>query len=112
MLMPAMIASSTSAPDVIIWNAFSTAHTGPPFFQRIPLTSETTTGFTEPVRTAGACACPCFPPGTNEAVASAPPIRNCRRSIPSIIASSRKVLQVYGSGPPVRYAPRARQHPP
>src|SRR4029079_5660638 len=46
MLTPAISASSTSDPAVIIWNAFSTQVCGPPFLNVLPLLDEMTTGFT------------------------------------------------------------------
>src|SRR2546421_3500019 len=54
MFTPATTASSTSAPWVIIWNAFSTQVTLPPFLNRLPLAAETTTGLTaRPATTCG-----------------------------------------------------------
>src|SRR5882672_845508 len=46
MLTPAITASRTSAPAVIMVKAFCTAVTSPPFLKRLPLAEETTTGFT------------------------------------------------------------------
>ena len=47
MLTPAMSASSTSEPLVIMPNAFSTQVTGPPFLNRCPLPEATTIGLTD-----------------------------------------------------------------
>src|SRR3954467_453583 len=55
MLTPAISASRTSAPPVIIANAVSTHVLLPPFLNLLPLLDETTTGFAPPVFTAGAC---------------------------------------------------------
>src|SRR5687768_14738869 len=46
MLTPAMSASSTSEPLVIIVNAFCTAVIVPPFLNRLPLADEITRGLT------------------------------------------------------------------
>ena len=46
MLTPAIRASSTSAPPVIIANAVSTQVLLPPFLNLLPLFEETTTGLT------------------------------------------------------------------
>ena len=46
MLTPAIRASSTSAPPVIIANAVSTQVFAPPFLNLLPLLDETTTGLT------------------------------------------------------------------
>src|SRR5262245_9174440 len=46
MLTPAMRASSTSAPLVIMEKAVSTQVFVPPFLKRLPFDEETTTGFT------------------------------------------------------------------
>src|SRR3954466_11233559 len=55
MFTPAISASSTSDPPVIIWNAFSTQVCGPPFLNLLPLLEAITTGFTLfPVITLGA----------------------------------------------------------
>src|SRR5215204_3291464 len=46
MFTPAIRASKTSAPSVIIVNAFCTAVTVPPFLNRLPFAEETTSGLT------------------------------------------------------------------
>src|ERR1044071_6993639 len=46
MLTPAITASSTSEPPVIIVNAFCTPVTVPPFLKRLPLADEITSGLT------------------------------------------------------------------
>src|SRR5436189_5712260 len=56
MLTPAIRASRTSAPPVIIWNAFATQVWLPPFVNLLPLADEMTTGLTLfGVMTVGAC---------------------------------------------------------
>src|SRR5215831_16040698 len=73
MLTPAMRASSTSAPAVIMPNAVSTQVLLPPFLKRLPLEEETTTGLTPfDVIIVGACANRAFgmeAPATPAAVA-------------------------------------------
>src|SRR6185503_3344938 len=46
MLTPAITASSTSEPPVIIWKAFWTAVTLPPFLKRLPFAEAITIGLT------------------------------------------------------------------
>src|ERR1051325_10917825 len=48
MLTPAMTASRTSAPSVIIVKALCTAVIGPPFLNLLPFADEITKGLTEP----------------------------------------------------------------
>src|SRR2546430_6640630 len=56
MFTPAMSASSTSLPPVIMVNAFSTHVSVPPFLKRLPLDDEMTTGLTAPrAMTVGPC---------------------------------------------------------
>src|SRR5262249_1685809 len=55
MLTPAVSASSTSDPAVIIWKALSTQVAGPPFLKRFPLAEGMTTGLIVLVMAASAC---------------------------------------------------------
>src|SRR5258706_10546671 len=77
MLTPAMRASSTSAPPVIIANAVSTQVLPPPFLYLLPLLADTTIGLTLfGVITTGPCPelverCPKRVAGTDAAAAAA-----------------------------------------
>ena len=57
MFTPAISASSTSVPSVIIAKAFSTQVFSPPFLNLLPLADAMTTGLTPPLTTAGAWLC-------------------------------------------------------
>src|SRR5688572_28806500 len=74
---PAMTASSTSVPFVIIWNATATPVDGPPFLKRLPFADATTTGRLA-VCSAGACAKSSAAPAAT-AAAEAPEATNSRR---------------------------------
>src|SRR4051812_16966044 len=91
MLTPAMSASRTSVPPVIIENAFSTAVLSPPFLNLFPLAEAMTTGCTLFLIIVGPCA-----PNAGAAAAAATPAgvvtTNSRREILSAMTRS------YGSG--------------
>src|SRR4051794_29272855 len=81
MLTPATTASSTSAPDAIIWKAVSPAVFDPPFLKKLPFADEMTTGCGPPLLTAAA-----WPKTVVDATAPATPAptllrTNSRRSI-------------------------------
>jgi len=92
---PAISASRTSAPSlVIIPNACWTHVTGPPFLKRLPLADETTTGFT--VR--GAITAGAWPKTTCGEVAAtaaaAPVLTNSRRFTLGLMAHLSETCRI------------------
>src|SRR6266700_848385 len=102
MFTPAIRASSTSAPSVINWKAFSTQVCVPPFLNLLPLFEATTTGFTLfGVIIVGACPRSVFGIAAAAAAAAVVAWTNSRRFTlinPRIQSSGYLVIWLSGYG--------------
>src|SRR5262245_55791646 len=112
MLTPAMRASSTSDPDVIMPNAVSTQVFVPPFLYRLPLFDATTTGLTLlGVMTVGACAKSGFAAAAAATPAAAEVWTNSRRlSLRAIVSRLLLRTGLYWRVAPVSIGSKDRIH--